>query len=93
MTTPDRDPYRFWNRDWAVPPGDLLKEWLEERSISVATFATQIDVPAWQLEEFFIGDRILTTDLIDKLAKATGISRRLWLNLEVEYRTLKPRDQ
>lgn len=86
MTTPDRDPYRFWRPDWAVPPGDLLQEWIEDHGVTVAHVAEQLDLPVWQVERFIRGERSLTVDWTRKIEKLTGIPESLWIGLEVMYR-------
>ena len=46
----------------AVHPGEILKEELEERGISPASFARQIDVPANRISQILAGKRAVTGD-------------------------------
>ena len=46
----------------AVHPGDVLRDELEERGVSPASFARQIDVPANRISQILAGKRAVTGD-------------------------------
>ncbi len=46
----------------AVHPGEILKDELEERGVSLASFARQIDVPTNRVSQIMAGKRAVTGD-------------------------------
>ena len=65
----------------AVHPGDVLRDELEERGVSPASFARQIDVPANRISQILAGKRAVTGDS----ALRFGMDPQFWLNLQAQY--------
>ncbi|MFL0177038.1 MULTISPECIES: ImmA/IrrE family metallo-endopeptidase [Mycobacteriaceae] len=79
MTTESLEP------DYAVPPGDTLAEWLEERRMKQAEFASRINISEKALSQIISGSAPLTRATAAKLELVTGIAARTWNNLEALY--------
>ena len=72
--------------DWTIAPGETLREWAAENGLPPRTAARACDMwPA--LFAGICAARVpITQPLADALRHGTGISARLWLNLERRYR-------
>ncbi len=73
-------------RDWAVPPGEILLEVLDERQMSQSELARRMGRPVKTINEIVHAKAALTTDTAIQLELALGISAGLWNNLETHYR-------
>lgn len=71
--------------DYAVPPGETLAEWLEERRMRQAELASRINMSEKALSQIITGAAPLTRATAAKLELATGIAARTWNNLESLY--------
>lgn len=69
----------------AVHPGKILKDELDERGVSPASFARQIDVPANRISQIVAGKRAVTGDSALRFGHWFGMEPQFWLNLQVEY--------
>ena len=68
-----------------VQPGEILKEELEERGVSPASFARQIDVPAKRISQILAGKRAVTGDSALRFGHWFGMDPQFWLNLQAQY--------
>lgn len=75
-----------WQPDWAVPPGEILAEALQERGMSQSELARRMDRPVKTINEIVNGKAAITPDTAIQLERAIGISARLWNGLETQYR-------
>jgi len=75
-----------WNRDWAVPPGEILEEALEERHMSQAELARRMNRPLKTINEIVKGKAAITPETALQLELAVGIAARFWNNLERNFR-------
>lgn len=71
--------------DYAVPPGDTLAEWLDERHMRQAELASRINMSEKALSQIITGVAPLTRATAGKLELATGIPARTWNSLEALY--------
>lgn len=71
--------------DYAVPPGETLAEWLEERRMKQAELASRINISEKALSQIVSGTATLTRATAAKLELVTGIAARTWNNLEAIY--------
>ena len=69
----------------AVHPGEILKDELEERGVSPASFARQIDVPANRISQILAGKRAVTGDSALRFGHWFGMDPQFWLNLQSQY--------
>ena len=63
-------------------PGDILKEELDERSISLNKLSRDIRIPLSRVSLIVNGKRAVTADMALRLARYFGTSPRFWLNLQ-----------
>lgn len=66
----------------AFPPGDFLKEELDEREWSQTDFADILKRPIRLVNEILNGKRAITPETAQGIADALGGSAQYWLNLE-----------
>jgi HTH-type transcriptional regulator / antitoxin HigA len=69
----------------AFPPGEFLREELEERGWSQADFAAITGKDTRTINEVINGKRTVTPETAIAFAKALETSAELWLNLESQY--------
>ncbi len=90
----------------AVHPGEILREELEELSISAKALARALDVPGNRITAILKGQRGVTADSALRLSRYLGTTPEFWLNLQKSFelrvaeleggkkiaRSVKPRD-
>ena len=69
----------------AVHPGEVLKDELQERSVSAASFARQIDVPPNRISQILAGKRAVTGDTALRFGHWFSMDPQFWLNLQAQY--------
>ncbi len=69
----------------AVHPGEILKGELEERGVSPASFARQIDVPANRISQILAGKCAVTGDSALRFGHRFGMDPQFWLNPQAQY--------
>lgn len=74
-----------WQPDWAVHPGEVLAEALDDRGMSQAELARRMDRPLKTINEIVRGKASITHDTALQLELVLGISARLWNNLQRDY--------
>jgi len=75
-----------WQRDWAVAPGEILQEALEERDMSQSELARRMGRPIKTINEIVNGKAAITPDTALQLELTLGVSATFWNNLEMAYR-------
>jgi HTH-type transcriptional regulator/antitoxin HigA len=73
-------------RDWAVSPGEVLAEALEERQMSQSELARRMGRPIKTINEIVNAKAALTPETALQLEMVLGIPASLWVNLEAAYR-------
>lgn len=73
-------------RDWAVSPGEILAEALEERQLSQSELARRMGRPVKTINEIVNAKAALTPETALQLELVLGIPASLWVNLEADYR-------
>ena len=68
------------------PPGDFIREEIEERGWTQGTFAEILGRPLQTVNAIINGKKEITPKTAIELAAAFGTSPELWLNLETAYR-------
>ena len=66
-----------------VPPGEFLKDELEERGWTQTEFAEIIGRKPRVVNEIILGKRAITPETAQEIAAALGTTAQLWMNLEV----------
>ncbi|GAA1259457.1 hypothetical protein GCM10009677_08090 [Sphaerisporangium rubeum] len=89
MTTGNDAPrlYPAGDLDQAIPPGDTLRELLDERNMTQRDLATRLDMSPKHVNQLIQGLVPLSSDMAHRLELVTGTPARLWNRLEAEYRT------
>ena len=77
---------KHWQPDWAVPPGAVLLEALEERSMTQAELARRMGRPQKTINEIVKAKAAVTPDTAIQLERALGVSAQFWNGLETNYR-------
>ena len=78
--------HEHWQPDWSVPPGDVLLEALEERSITQAELARRMGRPLKTINEIVKAKAAITPDTAIQLERALGVSAQFWNGLAANYR-------
>lgn len=74
------------NKVIAIPLGAIIKEQLDERSISQKEFIVRMEMSKVDANKLINGEILLTKDIALKLEAVLETSYRFWLNLEEIYR-------
>jgi addiction module HigA family antidote len=69
----------------AVHPGEIVKDELEELSVTPTEFARQIDVPPNRISQIIAGKRAVTGDTALRFGHWFGTDPQFWLNLQSAY--------
>ncbi len=69
----------------AFPPGEYLRDELEERGWTVTELAEIIGQPVLVVSEILDAKKPITADTASSLSEALGTSAELWLNLQTMY--------
>lgn len=73
-------------RDWAVSPGEVLAEALQEREMSQSELARRMGRPIKTINEIINAKAALTPETALQLELVLRIPASLWVNLEGTYR-------
>jgi addiction module HigA family antidote len=82
-----------WEPDWAVAPGEILLEALQDREMTQSELAQRLGRPLKTVNEIIKGKAAITPETAIQLERALGISARFWTNLETQYRDTLARQQ
>lgn len=86
-TTGEKKLYPLGETDFAVPPGETLRELLEERGVSQRDLARRADLSAKHVNKLLQGLVPLSADVAMRLERVTGTPARIWNRLEADYRS------
>lgn len=73
--------------DYAVPPGEILLETLEERGMTQAELAERTGRKKKTINEIIKGKAPITPETALQLERVFGVPASFWNNLEQQYRT------
>jgi HTH-type transcriptional regulator / antitoxin HigA len=74
-----------WRPDWAIPPGEILQEALEERGMSPAELARRMNYSVRTVTQIIEGSKAITTKMSYQLERVLEIPASFWTNLEQNY--------
>lgn len=80
-----------WTPEWAIPPGELLAEVLEDRELSQSELARRIDRPIKTVNEIIKGKAAITAETAIQLEYALGIKANFWISAESRFREFQAR--
>src|SRR5437764_12150503 len=66
-------------------PGELLKEEMAKRGLSIHALARALHVPATRIHAIVNGHRGITADTSARLGRYFGASSDFWLKMQVSY--------
>lgn len=69
----------------ATHPGEVIKDEIEARNISLQTFASLLGVESSYLDELISGKRSITVDTASLLERELCIPASFWLHLQSQY--------
>ena len=72
--------------DYPIPPGEYLKEVIEELEINTNELAKRMNSPISMLSAIFNGDQEITQNIALQLEKILGVPNHIWQGLESDYR-------
>ncbi len=72
--------------DYAVPPGETLKEVMESLDMTQKELSIRTGLTVQSLNRISKGEQPITYETANRLELTTGISSRMWNNLESQYR-------
>lgn len=84
--------YRY-EPDLVLPPGETLIEVLAERGMTQSELAARTGLSAKHINQIVKGLAPITPDTALLLESTTGVSARVWSNLEVAYREYESRQE
>ena len=68
-----------------LPPGEFIREELEVRGWSQATFARILGRPLQTINQIINGKKAITAQTAKEIAAAFGTSPDVWMNLEMTW--------
>jgi len=71
--------------NYAVPPGDTLKETIEAMGIGCTELAQEIGRPEMTINQILEGKATITSDIATQLERVLGVPASFWNNLEMNY--------
>lgn len=77
----------------AFPPGEFLKDELEERQWTQEEFAAIIGRPTTLVNQIVLGKRAITPESAAEIGAALGVDAEYWMNLETAYRLWQVRQK
>lgn len=82
-----------WQPDWAVSPGEILLEALQDREMTQSELAQRLGRPLKTVNEIIKGKASITPETAIQLERALGIAARFWTGLERQYRDTLARQE
>jgi HTH-type transcriptional regulator / antitoxin HigA len=87
MTMAGETLYSLGDTDYALPPGETLRELLEEQGLTQRDLARRADLSPKHVNKLLQGLVPLSADVAVRLERVTGTPARIWNRLEADYRT------
>ncbi|GII80070.1 XRE family transcriptional regulator [Sphaerisporangium rufum] len=73
--------------DYAVPPGETIREFLDELGMTQRDLATRLGLSAKHVNRLIQGVVPLSSEVAQRLELVTGMPARLWNRLEADYQS------
>lgn len=87
MATGEKKLYPLGDTDYAVPPGETLRELLDEQGLTQRDLARRADLSPKHVNRLLQGLVPLSADVAQRLERVTGTPARIWNSLEAGYRS------
>ena len=72
-------------KDYAVHPGEILKEYLDSLGITVIDLAKKTGINESIIKQIIKGKSGITVETAIKLEKAFSFEAQFWINLQTNY--------
>ena len=79
--------------DLAIPPGELLKETIEETNMSPAELASELREPRQAINAIIKGEKSITPAMAISLESVLKVPAHIWTGLETEYQAIKAKQE
>ncbi len=76
--------YEF-DPDYAIHPGETLKEVMESLDMTPNELSTRTGLTIQTLNRILRGEQSIANETANRLELTTGVSARMWNNLESQY--------
>lgn len=86
MKTMSRDLIPAPDPDYAVPPGETLRDRLSEIDMTQADLARRTGLTAKHINQVVRGSASISAEVAQRLSYVTGVPASWWLRLEADYR-------
>lgn len=81
-------PHKYtFEPDYAVPPGESIRDVIASMGMTQRDFATRLDTSVQNLNRLLRGEQGLSVEMAHKLERVTRVPASFWNNLESQYRT------
>ncbi len=87
MAMTDGKLYPLAQTDYAIPPGETLRELLDEQGLTQRELARRTDLTPKHVNRLIQGLVPLSADVAQRLELVTGTPARIWNRLEADYRS------
>lgn len=87
MATGGKTLYPLGDTDYAVPPGETLRELLDEQGLTQRDLARRADLSAKHVNRLMHGLVPLSAEVAQRLERVTGTPARIWSRLEANYQS------
>jgi len=84
--------YRY-EPDYAVPPGDIIAEFIEEQGMTQVELARRLGITTKHLNQLIGGSVSLSNELAIGLERVTGTPARFWNSLEANFQDFEARER
>jgi HTH-type transcriptional regulator/antitoxin HigA len=91
MATAERELHPLGDTDYAVPPGETLRELLEEQGLTQRDLARRADLSPKHVNRLLQGLVPLSADVATRLERVAGTPARIWNRLEADYQSDRER--
>lgn len=75
-----------YEKDWTVHPGEVLRETIEERGMTVTEFARRAGLSRTHVSQIIRGKAGYSAQAAVAFERVTGVSAALWTRLLANYR-------
>ena len=78
--------HKAFEPDWASPPGDTIREWMNENEVADGLMAGYLDISLAKFASLLTGEDRVDDHIAFRLAQVIGPDVKFWLKREYQYR-------
>jgi len=76
----------MYKPDVVYPPGEILREFLVERGMSIFALAEISGMTRAEISSILVGNTVINEEIASRLERAFGTAAGFWLKLDSCYR-------